>query len=461
MLGLVAIALAAGAGAASRSRQTVEDDGPGWLGPMEEWEPTLGPPPSRGHDPESVVAYGAMVENQAGWVHRRVESIEIVDERLVRRRTSVDFTPAALTGIPSPHVAPIALLAKQVLTRFDLRDEGGQSLPLATSEQNAAFAAAHMLRLAEEETEEAPSPRLRELCWQVARGDPEEAWEAVEEIAADLEPVEARDALKRSERFRAAASTFASNFAVLIQIDDPERRRVVKFAYDQVVLPGLTWRQKLGLDPVSIGIELPELGDAASRHLEFVRSEGLDYWSDGLFILQADGSFLRRPTGSVTGDAHLDVAGMPRGTPAFARVLLRAVRSRILQTGPPLAFLSAIALTCAWFALPDLADTEGAASILIAFPAVFGAFLGSRQTHPLEGAMLTGARALVFIAGAMSFAAAAALAFTSSIDILRAILGITALVSWSCFAGLVVTALTPRPPDDKGRYLRPYNFFNA
>jgi len=75
--------------------------------------------------------------------------------------------------------------------------------------------------------------------------------------------------------------------------------------------------------------------------------------------------------------------------------------------------------------------------------------------------MLAGARALVFLAGALSFAAAAALAFTSSVDVLRVALGITALLSWVCFAGLVVTARTPRPPDKKDRDLRPYNFFDA
>lgn len=461
-LGLLGAVLAAGTWAASR-RRTGEDGSPWWLGPVEEWAPPLGAPPAERPDPESVAAYGALVEHQADWVHRRVESVEIVDERIVRRRTSVDFTPAALPGIPHPKFAPIALLSKQVLSSFDLRDEAGQSLPLASSGQNAAYAAEHMLRLAEEETGEPASPRLRELCWQVARGEPEAAWRAVEEIAFKLEPESARTALRESERFRAAASTFASSFAVMVEVDSPDRRRVVKFAYDQVVLPRLTRRQQLGLDPVSIGIELPELGDAASRHLEFVRSEGLEYWSDGLFILSPDGDILHRPTGRVTGDAHLDVAGMPRGTPAFARVLLRAARSRILRAGWPLAFLSATALTCAWFALPGLADQSaaGAASILIALPAVFGAFLGSRQTHPLEGAMLAGARALVFLAGALSFAAAAALAFTSSVEVLRFALGITALLSWACFAGLVVTARTPRPPGEKDRDLRPYNFFDA
>jgi hypothetical protein len=448
-LGVVILLLGVAAGIVSRRRRGLDDEA---LGQRDAEERFSTPRPETGPDPESVRAYGALVENQNKWVHRRVESIEIVDERIVRRRISVDFTPAALPGLPRAKFAPIALLSKQVLSRFDLRDEAGRSLPLATSTENAEFAAEHMLQIAAEVTGEPPSARLRKLCWQVARGEPGQAWAAVEEIASGLEPETARTALKKSDRFRAATTTFASSFAVMVEIDDPERRRVVKFAYDQLVIQRLTWRQRLGIHPVSIGIELPELGDAKSRHLEFVRSAGLEYWSDRLYALRpADGSVIRRPAGSVTGDAHQFIAGMHRGTPAFARVLLRAARSGILRAGPALAGLSAIALTCAWFALPGLAGDSpgGIASILLALPAAFGAFLGSRHSHPLESAMLTGARMLVFVAGALAFTGAAALALTSSVGVLRVVLGAVALLSWASFAALTVTALAPLPPARK------------
>ena len=452
VLGGVMAALAAATLAASRRRRDIGDkdlpDEPGNIGsPL----PSPSPMDDSGLEMNALAAYGVLVENQAGWVHPRVESIEIVDERIVRRRVSVDFMPGALSGIPrQPIFAPIALLSKQVLSRFDLRDEAGRSLPLATSEQNATFAAEHMLRVARAETGKEPSSRLRELCWQIARGEPDKAWEAVEEIASQLEP-EIREALKKSERFRAAATTFASNFAVMVEVDDPDTRRVVKLAYDQRVLQKLTWRQRWGLDSVSIAIELPELGDAGSRHLEFARSEGLEYWGDRLYALQADGTVIRRSAGRMTGDAHLDIGGMPRGTPGVAMVSLRAVRSRILRTGPALAIVSAIALTCAWFALPGLAGDSGsgAASILLALPAAFGAFLSSRHSHPLESAMLKGARALVFIAGALAFAGAAALALTSSVGVLRFALGAVALLSWVISAALIVAARSPQLPPQK------------
>ncbi len=453
VLGGVGLALAAAALTASRHRRDIEDkdfwDARGFTEP-----PPPSPPSAEGSGlkRDVVAAYEALVENQADWIHRRAESIEIVNERIVRRRVSVDFTPRALARIPQQRIfAPIALLSKQVLSRFDLRDEGGQSLPLATSKQNAAFAAEHMLQIAREETGQDPSPRLRQLCWQIARGAPDEAWKAVEEIAFQFKPEAVRLALRKSDRFRTAATTFASNFAVMVEVDDPHRRRIVKLAYDQRVIQQLTWRQRLGLDSVSIGIELPELGDAGSRHLEFVRSEGLEHWGDLLYALQPDGTVLRRSANRMTGDAHLDISGMPRGTPGVARVFLRAVRSRILRTGPALASVSAAALTLAWFALPDLAGDSGtgAASILLALPAAFGAFLSARHSHPLESAMLGGARALVFFAGVLAFAGAAALALTSSVGILRWTLATVALLSWVTAAALFVTSRTPQLPPEK------------
>ena len=263
-----AIALAAGFATGRRGKELVGEAA----------ELRSEPPKRPTHLPSQadVKAFGELLESSSSWVHRRVESIEIVDDRLVRRRVSVDFTPQVRDDSPGRTHVPIALLSKRILTRFDLRDEYGGSVPLATSEQNAAFAAAHMLAIAEEETGEPPSERLQELCWTIARGDPPVARAAVEEIAGELKPEETRQALRKSTRFRSATTTFANGFAVIVEVDDPSRRRVLKFAYDHAVKPGLTLRERLGLDPVPFRFFIPEIGDAGSRHVEFVRAEGLE-----------------------------------------------------------------------------------------------------------------------------------------------------------------------------------------
>ncbi|MGB7684182.1 MAG: SGNH/GDSL hydrolase family protein [Solirubrobacterales bacterium] len=415
-------------------------------------EPTEGTPPTEWPPPESVEAFGAMLEASADeggshWVHRRVESIEILDERMVRRRVSVDFTPEAAQGAPT--YAPIALLAKGTLTRFDLRDEAEASVPLLTREQNSAFSTAHMLKIAEEAAGGQPLPaRLVSLCWTIASGDPYEADEAIFEVATQLEPESLRQALRDSDRFRSVTDTFAYSFPVMVAMDDPSRRRVIKLAYNDVVSGALPGFQRLGIDPVLLPIDLPELGDANSRHIEFLVADGLDAFDAQLLGEAPDGTLIASEGDEEGAEPHLVVANAPRGSQGSAGVWLRASRTGVLVGGPLLAMLSAAALTAAWFALPQLAGETagGAASILLAVPAALAAYLSARQLHPLEAALLGGPRALVFCSGILAFVGAGALALDSSVDSLRILLGIVALLSWLPVAGLALTYFLPRGP---------------
>lgn len=395
-----------------------------------------------------------LLETFDKWVHRRVESIEFIDERTIRRRVSVDFTPPGYVGnAPGLH-APIALLQKGVLTRFDLRDEAGDSLSLLTSGQNAAFATRYMLEVAERASEIPPPQSLRDLCWRIARGEAPEAQRAIEKIANHLEPLKLRNDLRDSQLFRSVTATFAKSFPVVVRLDDkPNRRRVIKFAYNEVVGGGPKPWAQLGLEPATLQISLPELGDAASRHIEFLRADGLEAFDARLFARTPDKKPLFRLVRTRGGrEAHVFLTGAPRGTHGVAGVRLRARRQGILLGGPLFATLAAIALTAAWFALPGIAeDSSGVASVLLAVPAALGAYLGARDPHPLVGAMLRGARGLLFFSGVLSFAAAGALALDCSADTLRFVLGISALLSWLAVAGLAGTYLLPRTPDSANR----------
>jgi hypothetical protein len=413
-----------------------------------------GGPPAELPEGDTLEAFGAMLEagdegNPKHWVHRRVESIEILDERMVRRRVSVDFTPESPNGAPS--IAPIAMLEKGTLTRFDLRDEAGASIPLLTREQNAAFSLAHMLAIAEEAAEGDPLPdELVSWCWKIASGEPHEAELAIFEIATELEPVP----LRKSARFRSFTTTFARSFPVIVSIEDAPRRRVVKLAYNEVVSARPTRMQRLGIDPILAKVRIPELGDASSRHIEFLRADGLDAFNAQLLGEAPDESLIAIEASVEGGEPHLAVVNAPRGSYGVAALTVRASRTGILVGGPLLATLSAAALTAAWFALPQLAGETagGAASILLAVPAALGAYLGARRPHPLEAALLSGARALVFLSGMLAFLGAGALALDSSAEPLRIMLGAVALLSWLPVAGLVLTYFLPRgpPPGHRG-----------
>ncbi len=80
------------------------------------------------------------------WVNRRVEYMEFLDTRAVRRHISVDFdvppdAPCILVGEQQFRLVPITNLQKGNLTAFDLRDEDGCALWLPTSEYTSSILA--------------------------------------------------------------------------------------------------------------------------------------------------------------------------------------------------------------------------------------------------------------------------------------------------------------------------------
>jgi hypothetical protein len=86
------------------------------------------------------------------WTHRRVELVRFIDAGTVHRQMSVDFTlptDRRTVGLRRlrPQVAPLAMLKKRNLSRFSLWDEEGRRLPMYTTEQNGAYAAATLVAL--------------------------------------------------------------------------------------------------------------------------------------------------------------------------------------------------------------------------------------------------------------------------------------------------------------------------
>lgn len=76
------------------------------------------------------------------WVNRRVECMEFLDTRAVRRHISVDFdvpadSPSILVGDQRFRLAPITNLPKGSLVAFDIKDENGSALWLPTSDYSS------------------------------------------------------------------------------------------------------------------------------------------------------------------------------------------------------------------------------------------------------------------------------------------------------------------------------------
>jgi len=83
---------------------------------------------------------------QSNWVNRRVECLDFLDTRAVRRHVSVDFdvpadAPCILVGEHQFRLVPITNLPKGNLVTFDLRDEDGRALWLPTSDYSSDIVA--------------------------------------------------------------------------------------------------------------------------------------------------------------------------------------------------------------------------------------------------------------------------------------------------------------------------------
>ena len=80
------------------------------------------------HRPRWRSACLELLTDEARWIHRRVETIDLLAQELVRRQVSVDFTlPEPLLddlriGPGGPWCVPLAILEKRPLRNFDLRE---------------------------------------------------------------------------------------------------------------------------------------------------------------------------------------------------------------------------------------------------------------------------------------------------------------------------------------------------
>ena len=81
----------------------------------------------------------------AQWVVRRVEGIQFVDDRTVRRRVSVDYTvprPAVVLRVGDDvpvRILPVALMRRKNMIQFDFSDHEGRPMPLLGLRENQAL----------------------------------------------------------------------------------------------------------------------------------------------------------------------------------------------------------------------------------------------------------------------------------------------------------------------------------
>jgi hypothetical protein len=241
----------------------------------------------------------ALLYDFSGWVHRRVEYIDFIDDISVTRRVSIDFAvPQPLHTFELvnkellPSVPLTFLLKGDVLRNFDLRDAEDNPVPMLTKEQNGRLAGDTLIYLAEEALGQRPLTGrldpLQERLRLVAESHRELAQPEVASWSREArdEGADFRAELHRlveNPAFIEYAQTLAENY-ILFAVGPPEpnTRRLMKFQYeepfrvgdDPSLKPGEKlphWerlQERLGWRVKTVNLAMPAVNLAASFHVE-------------------------------------------------------------------------------------------------------------------------------------------------------------------------------------------------
>lgn len=357
------------------------------------------------------------------WVHRRVETISFRDESWVTHRCSVDFTPPPegsplwKVGDACCYLVPITFLRRgSVLTNFDCRDEDNSALPVLTTFEQTRIEEKMLLELAR---------------YAIAVSDIDDeklafVEEAVKTIRGTSGPSSSKalddtvEFLKGDKGFQDLITRLERDFLLITPLVGlPDRRRVVKFCYDQVFSGPATrsWSdllyRKVGWEPVKLQFPADSAGHAESYHFAVTEPPELAVVGNSFFSNDE-----APPEGLVRANqrGHIIVSGVQPESRSVVQVQLAIKKDGWLDT----SVLSAWACTALLFAgvlgfsLRAPRDTDAAAAVVIALAAFLPVAAARSGEHPLAAELLSGVRSLLLICAALAMVAGARVAFFDS-----------------------------------------------
>jgi hypothetical protein len=403
-----------------------------------------------------------MVLHRARWIHRRVEAISLLDEARTRRRISLDLTVPAHAPILSGGVVylPITLLQKQVLSKFDVRDEGGAALSMLTKDQHDAIAVTMVVGMARQ----ALARAVKNGALSAANGElhpyiAEALQRAVlkpppHHPANPLEPwkVFPDDPVIRSQAFvidtyyeaRILIEDLSRLFIVFVPLRaQPAERRVLKLAF-QEELPATSgivdgarrteWTALMGrallLEPYVFVVEVAA-GQAASYHADLDVPEDLYVAKAQLSRKVARTHVPVSEAGSCPDRSHLHPPRLMRGDQVDLLADLALRPSGFLPGATLIAFLTT-AMLCIGLAMHVLGlgvSADAAGAVVVIVPAIFAPFLAVSATHRLVQRIVRYARLLLAAVTLISFAAAGSLVIRFHHDERAVAWGILAVLS--------------------------------
>jgi hypothetical protein len=409
------------------------------------------------------------------WMHRRVESIEILDDRSIHRRVSLDIAIEPDQVFPKDQeldpatlgFTPLTLLRKEILRNFDLRDRHSQPLPMLTKEQIDKIAADSLILIAEGILEAALPTNLEHNLRFVVDAEPEIArrefeywsWAAKDPSNPDHSTW---NALMTEDAFLDFSNSLVDNFMLLAATDElPSKRQVLKLSYEEGFIDEDRSGSMSALSVVfgwsrkSISVHVPAVSLDTSYHLEVAAPADLEIDAAQLRFEHVDpaGDWVpeRVTVGGGLQRAHLYAGRVGSEFRAKAVIYLRRQRDTYLLSAFLTALLVCILLAFGLSRLDNLlgdehsGQSQTAGALLLITPTLLAAYIARPGEHRLASKILKGVRALVVGTAFCAIVAVGVLVAGYTTRTSRAIWSLDLVVA-SCIAlGLLASLVLPRP----------------
>ena len=363
-----------------------------------------------------------LLTDEPRWIHRRVETIDLLAQELVRRQVTVDFTlPSSLLddlqiGDDGPWCAPVAILEKRPLRNFDLRehDESRSILGAASGGPIAAGLVTAAARLAV--APDALQADVASLLALVARSDLEDSRAALTELRGKVPHAPQIDRVLADETSGYFLATFAESYMLVALLADPGGRRILKYAYDEHLRFGdeasrpRRLARRLGWSPFVVDVAVPTAAHAGSYHAEVVVPEELRL--DAWILDERTGELL-----STEIERHVDRASLHAPRVALdAQPLLVAAITPERADLPTLAFATSAVTALLLLLGAALGDFDSPAAgssvaLLLAGSVLFATAVARSGEHRLVRSIFAGPRWLLSVVAIAALAAAASVAF--------------------------------------------------
>jgi hypothetical protein len=438
-----------------------------------------------------------LVTRGPAWVNRRVESLTLIDERLVRQQLSVDFRfptdlpGGVMIGEQELYFVPLLYLPRTDLSYFDVRDEEGRSLPLVTRPENARVTGLILIAAARQALREhtaiygaslelgpgveaylatIPTSETRRLSRDLTR--------------AILDPAQAiypdprvHEALLANQRFcdLLGLATFCSVIHLPLAIESGQRR-VIKVSWegrwgDEGTQPWTRLATWLGWRADTRVQLAPNVGAAESYHLQVAAPDSVELTGVGMRNARPFELIRRlapgqdsaaRPekrlprdrfqpfVGGVARRQHLYLRRSSEHRAGIAWIRMRASRHGFLWRAAATAWLVVVLLAAYWCGADEIAgESDTAAALLLLVPASVAGFLVRPGEHAMARHLLRGPRLLTALVAFIALAGAGLVllvpeqqvTLSAGADIVPEVHADEALVKWLLRLAIMAAAL--------------------